>query len=156
MIEVVFHPRADDPSWHSTGHIGKPLADLAADDFVFRYFTADVEIRVDGRVDMELATPGVPVIDFVLLLLLMRREVDTTGHSTATTSLTQDDFRARHRYGTVQMDYSFSPRATRVPIAAFQEMPGRAFKAACDVLATAHPDLSRNPYLASLTQRVQA
>lgn len=155
MIEVVFHPRADDPSWRSARHIGRPLADLAVDDFVFRYFTGDVEIRVDGRVDVKLATPGVPVIDFVLLLSLMRREVDSTGHSAATTSLTQDGFRARHRRGTVHLEYSFSPRVTRVPIAAFQELPGLAFKAAYDLLVAAHPDLSRNRYLASLTQRVQ-
>ncbi|MFJ7947413.1 hypothetical protein ACIQ6K_27755 [Streptomyces sp. NPDC096354] len=151
MISIDFTPRAEDISWDSLEGSGKTLQELTADDFTFRYFMADATIHDHEKGRILLVTPGLPVIDFVMMLVQMKRETLTMGRSTVETSQTQDSIHAVRQDDTVRLDYSFSEIVSHVPLGFFKEIPGVALRAALQVMYSRHGDLRFNHYLNSLS-----
>ncbi|MFD7233170.1 hypothetical protein [Streptomyces sp. NPDC059881] len=111
------------------------------DDFVFRHFMADVTIHDQEKGGIPLETPGLPVIDFVLMLVLLKRETLAAGESTVETSQTQDTIHAVRQGDTIRLSYSFSEAVSHVPLSLFQEIPSAALKSALQVLYSAHGEL---------------
>lgn len=130
MISIEFAPRAKDISWDSLEGSGKTLQGLTADDFTFRYFMADVTIHDHEKGRILLVTPGLPVIDFVMMLVQMKRETLTIGGSAVETSQTQDSIHAVRQGDSVRQ--SGSPAALQLLrncftclFGIFQGNPGR-------------------------------
>ena len=151
MISFEFTPRAEDVSWNSLERSGESPQELTADDFTFRHFMVDVTIHDQGNGRIPLVTPGLPVIDFVLMLVQMKRETLAEGESTVESSQTQDSIRAVRQGDKVQLDYSFSETVSHVSMSVFQEMPSVALNAALQVMYSAHGDLRFNNYLNGLS-----
>lgn len=154
MISFRFLPRVDDPSWEAEGLLGRPARTLTADDLTFHYFNADVVIN-DGENEILLRTPGLPVVDFVLMIVQLHREVSSSGESVVESSQTQDSIAAVRRGGDVEVSYSFSDIVSRVSLGGFKEISRSAVHAALAVLHDAHGDLRINRYLADLPALVQ-
>ncbi|WP_206507356.1 hypothetical protein [Streptomyces chrestomyceticus] len=153
MIEFEFLPRADDPSWGKQGLAGRPAHTLTANDFTFHCFNADVVISDDEK-NIHLKTPGLPVVDFVLMLVQLYREVVESGESSVESSQSQDSISALRRGDEVEITYSFSGTVTRVPFDQFGKVPQRALQSALAVLNAAHGDLIGNQYLTDLANLV--
>ncbi|GGT73901.1 hypothetical protein GCM10010207_84380 [Streptomyces atratus] len=151
MIAIDFLPRPDDKSWHSLEKFGKTPQELTEDDFTFRHFMVDVVIHDRHAGDIPLVAPGLPVVDFLLMLVQMRREVLEAGESTVETSQTQDTIHAVRRGDTVRLHYSFSETVSDMPMGEFLEIPRAGFHAALKVLHSADEELRSNRYLESLT-----
>ncbi|MEU0524319.1 hypothetical protein [Streptomyces niveus] len=155
MISFAFLPRIDDPSWDVDGMSGFSARALTADDLTFRYFSSDVVIG-DGRNEIQLRTPGIPVIDFVLMLVQLRREVISSGESVVESSQSQDSITAVRVGGVVELSYSFSSVGSTVSLRDLQEAPKRALQSALEVLFSAHGDLRSNGYLIELSHLVRS
>ncbi|QKW51633.1 hypothetical protein [Streptomyces buecherae] len=122
MPSFEFYPRADDLSWNSDGMPALMARNLTADDFTFRYFHADVVIS-DGADELFLRTPGLPVIDFVLMLVQLQREVASVGETRVETSKSQDSIHAVRRRGKVEVSYGFPDVVSEVSLRDFEEVP---------------------------------
>ncbi|WP_217199787.1 hypothetical protein [Streptomyces buecherae] len=153
MPSFEFHPRADDPSWHADGMPALMARKLTADDFTFRYFHADVVIS-DGTDDIVLRTPGLPVIDFVLMLVQIHCEVASVGETRVETSKSRDSIRAVRRRDKVEVSYSFSDAVSEVSLCDFEEIPRSALRVGLQCLYSAHEDLKFNNYLLNLSAQV--
>lgn len=155
MISFTFLPRIDDPSWDADGLSGLSARALTADDLTFHYFSSDVVIG-DGCNEVQLRTPGLPVVDFVLMLVQLRREVVSSGESVVESSQTQDSITAMKVGGVVELSYSFSSVVSRVSLYDLKEAPIRALQSAFEVLFSAHGDLRFNGYLIELADLVRS
>lgn len=155
MISFTFIPRADDPSWNADGLSGLSACMLTADDLTFRCFSADVVID-DGTNEVHLRTPGLPVVDFVLMLVQMCREVASSGESVVESSQTQDSMTAVRVGGMVELSYSFSRVISKVSLCDLEEAPAGALRSALEVLLSAHGDLRFNRYLVRLGDLVRS
>ncbi len=154
MFSIRFSPRSDDPSWHPGSEITPPSTQLNADEFIFRRFMVDVTLRDDQQGEIKLRTPGLPVIDFVLMLVLLKREILQFGTAVAETSQTQDTITAS-RYGdSVQLSYSFSPTVSTISMDEFDGLPRTALCEARALLHSTHKELAENEYLAGLSRVV--
>lgn len=147
MISFRFVPRVEDPSWGADGLSGRSARTLTADDLTFHYFNADVVIN-DGENEIHLRTPGLPVVDFVLMVVQLHREVASSGESVVESSQTQDSIAAVRRGDDVEISYSFSGVVSRVSLSEFREISRQALRSALAVLHDAHGDLRLNRYLA--------
>ncbi|MFF9895477.1 hypothetical protein [Streptomyces longispororuber] len=155
MMKFRFTPRVDGPSWKPDGLSGRSARALTADDFTFHCFHADVALD-DGENVIQLRTPGLPVIDFVLMIVQMRRETASSGAAFVESSQTQDAMTAVRRDDSVEMTYSFSEKSSRVSLRDFDEMPTRALHAALPVLHSVHGELRNNRYLIALPGLVRS
>ena len=155
MISFTFLPRVDDPSWDVDGLPGLSVRTLTADDLTFHYFNSDVVIG-DGRNEVQLRTPGLPVVDFVLMLVQLRREVTLSGESLVESSQSQDSISAVIRGGVVEVSYSFSNVVSTISLCEFKEVPRCALRSALEVLYSAHEDLRSNRYLIDLAGLVRS
>ncbi|MFC4189711.1 MULTISPECIES: hypothetical protein [Streptomyces] len=114
----------------------------------------DVTLRDDQQGEIKLRTPGLPVIDFVLMLVLLKREILQFGTAVAETSQTQDTITAI-RYGdSVQLSYSFSPIVSTISMDEFDGLPRTALCEARALLHSTHKELAENEYLAGLSRVV--
>ncbi|MDP9642094.1 hypothetical protein J2S53_002039 [Actinopolyspora lacussalsi] len=154
MISFAFFPRGDDPSWRGEWDSEIPLYDLTNNDFVFYYFNVDVVIS-DGENDILLSDPVVSVVDFVLMLDLLRREVARFGASIVMTSRINKYVFATKQGGDVELSYSFSPVVSCVSADDIERAPVVAARAALDVLYGAREELRSNPFLAGLVDMVR-
>ncbi|MER6104791.1 hypothetical protein ABT115_21330 [Streptomyces sp. NPDC001832] len=154
MFSIEFLPRAEDGSWRSIEELGKNPRELTVDDFTFRHFVTDVLIHDQQAGDIALVTPGLPIIDFLLMLVQMKREVLATGESTVETSQTQDSIHAVRRGDSVQIHYGFSDIVSDIPLELFQEIPRIGLRAALQVLHSACAELRSNGYLQGLSRVV--
>ncbi|MGW6602105.1 hypothetical protein [Streptomyces sp. NPDC055036] len=155
MISFRFLPRVDDPSWGAEGLLGRSARTLTSDDLTFHYFNADVVIN-DELNEIHLKTPGLPVVDFVLMVVQLYREVASSSESVVESSQTQDSIAAVRRGGEVEISYSFSDVVTRLPLAEFREVPRSVLHSALAALHDARDDLRFNRYLADLANLVQS
>lgn len=155
MISFAFLPRIDDPSWDSDGLSGVSARTLTADDLTFHYFTSDVVIG-DERNEVPLRTPGLPVVDFVLMFVQLCREVASSGESIVESSQTQDSISAMRAGDAVELSYSFSDVISEVSLRDLKEAPRRAFQSALEVLFSAHGDLRFNGYLIELADLIRS
>ncbi|MGA4858296.1 MULTISPECIES: hypothetical protein [Streptomyces] len=128
---------------------------LTADDLTFRCFSSDVVID-DGAHEVHLRTPGLPVVDFVLMLVQMCREVASSGESVVESSQTQDSMTAVRVGSMVELSYSFSPVISKVSLCDLKEAPTGALRSALEVLLSAHGDLRFNSYLVRLADLVRS
>lgn len=80
MIDFAFEPRAEDVLWspdRRPENSDRPEhPEPTGADFSLSCFRADVRFVVHG-VDLSLCTPGLPVVDFALMLECVRRELET-------------------------------------------------------------------------------
>ncbi|QNE27246.1 MULTISPECIES: hypothetical protein [unclassified Streptomyces] len=155
MISFTFLPRTDDPSWDADDLSGAPARTLTADDLTFHYFSSDVVIN-DGLNEIQLRTPGLPVIDFILMLVQMRREVALFGESAVESSQTQDSITAVRTEDSVELSYSFSSAISKISLHDLKEAPRGALESAFKVLFSANGDLRFNRYLIELADLVQS
>jgi hypothetical protein len=155
VISFTFVPRVDDPSWEADGLSGLAVRMLTADDLTFRCFCSDVVIG-DGCNDVQLRTPGLPVMDFVLMVVQLCREVVSSGESVVESSQSQDSIMATKSGGVVELSYSFSHLVSTVSLCDLKEAPGRALQAALEVLFSAHHDLRFNRHLIELSDLVRS
>ncbi|WP_164716102.1 hypothetical protein [Streptomyces sp. WAC 06738] len=155
MLSFRFLPRSDDPSWGSEDMQERSVRTLTADDLTFHCFRADVVIN-DGENEICLRTPGLPVVDFVLMLGQLYREVESSGESVVETSQTQDSISAVRQGGGVEIRYSFSGAVSRVSLDEFRKVPASVLNSASAVLQEAHSDLKFNRYLAGLPKLMQS
>ncbi|MFH9116155.1 hypothetical protein [Streptomyces globisporus] len=149
MISFTFLPRDDDPSWRLTGMSNLSIRALNADDLTFHYFNSDVVIN-DGNVEIHLRTPGIPVVDFVLMIVQLCREVASSGTSHVESSQTQDSIYATRRGDMVEITYSFSEVVSTISLDEFNEAPIRALQSALEVLNSTHEEMLLNDYLGNL------
>lgn len=156
MIEFDFVPRSDDRSWmeRSPNVLASPempadLRSLTADDFTFRYFRVNVLLRING-VDFSIMTPGLPLMDFILMLKQAVWEIDAAGQGAVETSQTQHaiDFVAVDDL--IRIRASFSSGEVEVTRLEFDNFVERATKKALELLFNSHSELKQNQYLASL------
>ncbi|ONF72957.1 hypothetical protein [Amycolatopsis keratiniphila] len=155
MISFTFLPRIEDPSWDADGLSGLSARTLTADDLTFHYFSSDVVIG-DGCNEIQLRTPGLPVVDFVLMLVQLCREVVSSGASVVESSQTQDSITAVMEGGAVELSYSFSDVVSTIPLCDLKEAPNMALQSAFGVLFSAHDDLRFNEYLIELADLVRS
>lgn len=155
MISFAFFPRGDDPSWRGEWISEIPLYGITKNDFVFYYFNVDVVIS-DGENDVLLSDPVVSVVDFVLMLGLLRHEVSRLGASIVMTSRINKYVFATKQGGDVELSYSFSPVVSCVSADDIERAPVVAARAALDVLYGAREELRSNPFLAGLVDMVRA
>lgn len=155
MLSFTFMPRIDDPSWDADGLSRRSARTLTADDLTFRYFSSDVVIG-DGCNEVPLRTPGLPIVDFVLMLVQLCREVVSSGESVVESSQTQDSITAMVCGDVVQLSYSFSSLISTVSLSDFKEAPRRALQSALEVLFSIHGDLRFNGYLIELADLVRS
>ncbi|MEG3628639.1 hypothetical protein [Streptomyces poriticola] len=148
-------PRTDDSSWDADGLSGLSARMLTADDLTFRYFSSDVVIG-DGCNEVQLRTPGLPVVDFVLMLVQLCREVVSSGESVVESSQTQDSITAMRVGDVVELSYSFSSVVSTVSLRDLKEAPIGALQSALEVLFSAHGDLRFNRYLIELADLVRS
>ncbi|MGB3444017.1 MAG: hypothetical protein WBA97_35215 [Actinophytocola sp.] len=154
MISFTFMPRIDDPSWDAKGLSGLSFRLLTADDLTFHYFSSDVVIG-DGCNEVPLRTPGLPVVDFVLMVVQLCREVVSSGESVVESSQTQDSIMATRVGDVVELSYSFSSSVSSVSLYDLKEAPSMAVRSALDVLFSAHADLRFNRFLVELADLVR-
>ncbi|WP_143660962.1 hypothetical protein [Streptomyces sp. st140] len=154
MISFTFVPREEDPSWSLAGMSNPSIRSLSADDLTFRYFESDVVID-DGNFMIPLRTPGVPVVDFVLMIVQLCREVASSGASRVETSQTQDSVYATKRGDVVEITYSFSEVVSIISLGEFNEAPKRVLQSAFEVLGGAHEEMLLNDYLGNLNRLVR-
>jgi hypothetical protein len=109
----------------------------------------------DGCNEVQLRTPGLPVVDFVLMLVQLCREVVSSGASVVESSQTQDSIIAVMAGGAVELSYSFSDVVSTVPLCDLKEAPNMALQLAFEVLFSAHGDLRFNEYLIELADLVR-
>ncbi len=150
MISFMFLPRVDDLSWSAEGLRDRPARTLTADDLTFHYFNADVVIN-DGQNEIHLRTPGLPVVDFTLMVVQLYRDVMSSGESVVESSQTQDSISAVRRGDDVEISYSFSCVVSSVSLDEFKEMAISALRSALSVLYAAHENLRYNRYLADIS-----
>ncbi|MGW5940584.1 hypothetical protein ACWIG3_23110 [Streptomyces celluloflavus] len=106
--------------------------------------------------EIHLRTPGLPVVDFALMIVQLYREVASSGESVVESSQTQDSISAVRRGSEVEISYSFSDVVSKLPLADFREVPRSVLYSALEVLHDAHGDLRFNRYLADLPNLVQS
>ncbi|MEU3529900.1 hypothetical protein AB0E62_39765 [Streptomyces sp. NPDC038707] len=144
MITFSFEPRADDVSWSQNWRPER--TELIGGDFCLRLFTANLRLVVHGA-DLGLRTPGLPVVDFALMLDFATRELETVSDFAVETSVSQKVF-AFSREGTeVTLTTNYAPSRAKLTWSELRELTGRAKAEAVRLIVTAHPELRDNTWL---------
>lgn len=133
---------------------GASLRQLTGDDFIFRHFMVDVTIHDGLQGNINFSTPGLPVIDFFLMLVELKREVLELGEATVETSQTQGTITAVREGSLVRLSYSFSPAVSVVSIDDFNNLPRAALNTAYGLLHSTYEELQNNEYLSGLRRIV--
>ncbi|GAA0903008.1 hypothetical protein [Virgisporangium aurantiacum] len=164
MIEINFTPRAEDRSWLKTGwpaesYTGRlvDLDTLSKDDLTSWFFLVDVTWKVNS-VDLSLKTPGLPIVEFILMLDLAEKQLDADGVSRVETTDTQDvlffstedNTEDNTKDGTVWIRTSYTAQTAEVPRSEFDAFLVDAPNRAVDLIVSHHPELWNNAFLHSL------
>lgn len=144
MIAFSFDPRDEDDSWSPDWRPENP--ELTAGDFCLRFFKADLRLVVHG-VDLGLRTPGLPVVDFALMLELAANRLETESDIAVETSLTQHVFSLSRGAEAVTLTTSYAPHTAELTPAELRELADRAKAEAVRLITTAHPELGDNAWL---------
>ncbi|MYW14210.1 hypothetical protein GT039_01045 [Streptomyces sp. SID2955] len=150
MISFSFEPRAEDVFW-SCGvrpeHPDRPEhPELTGADFSMDFFKADLRFVVHG-VDLGLRTPGLPVVDFALMLEYARRELETRSDIAVETSATQHVFSFSREAEAVTLTTNYAPAVARLTWPELRQLTERAKAEAYRLITTAHPQLRDNVWL---------
>ncbi|MFE3410904.1 hypothetical protein ACFXMT_22040 [Streptomyces mirabilis] len=144
MINFSFEPRPEDASWSPDWRSEKP--ELIGGDFCLELFQADVHLVVHG-VDLSVRLPGLPVVDFALLLEYAWKALETQSDVAVETSLTQHVYSFSREAETVALTAEYPPRKTELSWTELRELTDRAKSEAVRLITTAHPELRDNAWL---------
>jgi len=150
MIDFAFEPRAEDPFWspeQRPEHPDRPEhPELTGADFSISCFRADVRLDIHG-VDLGLRTPGLPVVDFALMLEYARRELEIRGDIAVETSVTGHVFSLSRGQEAVTLTTNYAPSAVELTWAELRQLTDRAKAEAYRLITTAHPELRAHTWL---------
>ncbi|MEU9379912.1 hypothetical protein AB0D38_02400 [Streptomyces sp. NPDC048279] len=150
MITFFFAPRAEDPVWSSAQrpeNTDRPEhPELTGADFSVSCFRADVRLVVHG-VDLSLRTPGLPVVDFALMLEYARGELETRSDIAVETSVTGHVFSFSRGPEAVTLTTNYAPRVVELAWDELGQLAGRAKAEAFRLITAAHPELRGNAWL---------
>ncbi|MCX5526606.1 hypothetical protein OG342_27725 [Streptomyces bobili] len=150
MIAFAFEPRAEDVLWspdRRPENLDRPEhPELTPADFSLSYFRADVRLVVHG-VDLSLCTPGLPVVDFALMLEYARRELETRSDIAVETSVTQHVFSLSRGTEAVTLTTNYAPGVAELTWPELRQLTDRAKAEAFRLITTAHPKLRDNAWL---------
>jgi hypothetical protein len=150
MITFSFEPRPEDVFWSAETrpeHPDRPEhPELTGADFSISFFKADLHLAVHG-VDLSLRTPGLPVVDFALMLEYARRVLETGSGIAVETSVTQHVFSFSREAETVTLTTNYAPRAVELTWPELLRLTGQAKSDAYRLITTAHPELRDNAWL---------
>ncbi|MFF4120227.1 hypothetical protein [Streptomyces sp. NPDC001714] len=150
MISFSFVPRAEDAFWSPEQRPENPdrpeHPELTGADFSMSFFQADVTLVVHG-VDLSLRTPGLPVVDFALMLEYARRELETRSDIAVETSVTQHVFSFSRGAEVVTLTTNYVPVVAELTWAELRRLTDRAKAEAFRLITTAHPELRANAWL---------
>jgi hypothetical protein len=150
MITFSFEPRAEDVFWSPDRRPENPdrpeHPELTGADFSMSYFQADVRLVVHG-VDLSLRTPGLPVVDFALMLEYARRELETRSDIAVETSVTRHVFSLSRGPEAVTLTTNYAPGVVELTWAELRQLTDLAKAEAFRLITTAHPELRDNAWL---------
>jgi hypothetical protein len=150
MIDFSFEPRADDPFWSPARRPEHPYRpehpELTGADFSLSYFRADVRLVVHG-VDLGLRTPGLPVVDFALMLEYARRELETRSDIAVETSVSGHVFSLSRGAEAVTLTTNYASDVVELTWAELWQLTERAKAEAFRLITTAHPELRAHAWL---------
>lgn len=150
MIDFSFEPRADDPFWSPARRPEHPYRpehpELTGADFSLSYFRADVRLVVHG-VDLGLRTPGLPVVDFALMLEYARRELETRSDIAVATSVSGHVFSLSRGTEAVTLTTNYASDVVELTWAELWQLTERAKADAFRLITTAHPELRAHAWL---------
>ncbi|GGW47503.1 hypothetical protein CP966_25160 [Streptomyces galilaeus] len=150
MIAFAFEPRAEDVLWspdRRPENLDRPEhPEPTGADFSLSYFRADVRLVVHG-VDLSLCTPGLPVVDFALMLEYARRELETRSDIAVETSVTQHVFSLSRGTEAVTLTTNYAPGVAELTWPELWQLTDRAKAEAFRLITTAHPELRDNAWL---------
>ena len=151
MIDFSFLPRADDPFWSPARRPEHPYRpehpELTDADLCVSFYMADVRLVVHG-VDLGLRTPGLPVVDFALMLEYAKRELETGSDIAVETSVSGHVFSlSRGPAETVTLTTNYAPRVAQLTWTELRQLTERAKADAFRLITTAHPQLRAHTWL---------
>ncbi|WP_405990747.1 hypothetical protein [Streptomyces sp. NBC_00986] len=151
MIDFSFAPRADDPFWSPARRPEHPYRpehpELTGADFCASFFMADVRLVVHG-VDLGLRTPGLPVVDFALMLEYARRELETRSGIAVETTVSGHVFSlSRGPAEAVTLTTNYAPRVAELAWTELRQLTDRAKADAFRLITTTHPELRADAWL---------
>ncbi|GGS20148.1 hypothetical protein GCM10010269_68950 [Streptomyces humidus] len=150
MIDFSFEPRADDVSWSSDWRPENPdrpeHPELTGADFCLSCFRADVQLVVHG-VDLSLRTPGLPVVDFALMLEYARRELEARSGIAVETSVTSHVFSLSRGPEVVTLTTNYASAVAESTWDELRHLTDRAKSEAFRLITTAHPELRDHAWL---------
>ena len=120
--------------------------ELTGADFSVSCFLADVRLVVHG-VDLGLRTPGLPVVDFALMLEYAGRELETRSDIAVETSASGHVFSLSRGPETVTLTTNYAPGVAEPTWAELRQLTDRAKAEAFRLITTAHPELSAHAWL---------
>ncbi|MCQ9185063.1 hypothetical protein KMT30_39750 [Streptomyces sp. IBSBF 2953] len=150
MIDFSFEPRADDVFWSPElrpEHPDRPEhPELTGADFSMSCFRADVRLVVHGA-DLSLRTPGLPVVDFALMLEYARRELEARSGIAVETSVTKHVFSLSRGPEAVTLTTNYASAVAELTWDELRQLTDRAKAEAFRLITTAHPELCDNAWL---------
>ncbi|MFF4491049.1 hypothetical protein ACFY0F_32065 [Streptomyces sp. NPDC001544] len=150
MITLYFEPRVEDVLWSADRRPIHPYRlehpELTGSDFCVSFFRADLRLVVHG-VDLSLRTPGLPVVDFALMLEYARRELETGSGIAVETSVTQDVFSFSREATTVTLTTNYASDVAELTWAELCQLTERAKAEAFRLITTSHSELRDNAWL---------
>ncbi|WP_105970791.1 hypothetical protein [Streptomyces geranii] len=150
MIIFAFQPRVEDPSWAPdwpTEKSDRPEhPGLTNSDFCLELFQADLRLVVHG-VDLGVSLPGLPVVDFALMLHYATTMLETQSDVAVEASLTQHVYAFNRDGDSITLTTELPPRVARMTWLELRELTVRAKSEAMRLITTAHPELGDNVWL---------
>ncbi|MEU5636642.1 hypothetical protein ACH47C_37050 [Streptomyces rishiriensis] len=150
MITFSFEPRAEDVFWSSDRrpeHPDRPEhPELTGADFSMSYFQADVRLVVHG-VDLSLRTPGLPVVDFALMLEYARRELEARSGIAVETSVTKHVYSFSRGPEVVTLTTNYASAVAQLTWDELCHLTDLAKAEAFRLITTAHPELRDHAWL---------
>jgi hypothetical protein len=144
MIAFSFEPRADDFSWSPNWRPEE--RELIGGDFCLKLFTANLRLVVHG-VDLSPHTPGLPAVDFALMMDFATRELDNVNDFAVETSKTQNVFAFSRGQVSVTLTTDYAPHVAELTWPKLQQLTETAKAEAVRLIVTAHPELRGNTWL---------
>ncbi|MFJ7148344.1 hypothetical protein ACIQVT_09085 [Streptomyces sp. NPDC100445] len=150
MITFSFEPRAQDDSWSPdrlpVNRDRPEHPELTGADFSAGFFEADLRLVVHG-VDLGLRTPGLPVVDFALMLEYAKRGLETASGIAVETTVTRHVFSFSRDATTVTLTTNYTPHTAKLTWSELQRLTDRAKAEAYRLITAAHPELRENVWL---------
>lgn len=150
MITFAFEPRAEDvswsPDWLPENRDRPEHPELTGADFSASFFLANVQCVIHG-VDLSLRTPGLPVVDFALMLEYARGELETASCIAVETTVTQHVFSFSREATTITLTTNYASHVAELTWPELRQLTERAKAEAFRLITTAHPELRDHAWL---------